>query len=272
MAKETYLKSLKIRKKTVIWITIITVVLALILSLVQPLEYRASGQLLVIQKQTGGFDAYTRAKSAEKIANDLAEIIYTSSFMDNVLASGFNINQQRFSSREDKKRKQWKNKIDVLVAPNSGLIKLNVYDKDKGQAAQIAQGIIFVLTTKSEQYHGGGKEIEIKTVDSPIVSNYPVRPNILVNVILGLVLGLFLSGIYVYLKPAPETLTKNLEEIKVSSKQTEKDFQRDFSQKVDFKNAFDNGYSKIKQSNEIEENDLESGDSFKDIGQSYPLI
>ncbi|MCD6219000.1 hypothetical protein J7K43_01270, partial [Candidatus Calescamantes bacterium] len=59
-------------------------------------------------------------------------------------------------------------------------------------------------------------------------------------------------------------------EIKVSSKQTEKDFQRDFSQKVDFKNAFDNGYSEVKQPNEIKENDLESADSFKDIGRFYP--
>jgi len=60
--------------------------------------------------------------------------------------------------------------------------------------------MIYVLVEQGSQYHGGGEQVEIKLIDKPIVSNYPVRPNLILNAIVALLVGLVVSFVYVYLK------------------------------------------------------------------------
>src|SRR5574340_566493 len=68
--------------------TLVGLVLALAFSLVQPLRYSSTVRLLITQTNVTGLDPYTAVKSTERIAQNLSEVIYTSSFFNAVMASG----------------------------------------------------------------------------------------------------------------------------------------------------------------------------------------
>ncbi|MDD4607457.1 MAG: hypothetical protein PHS07_04000 [Patescibacteria group bacterium] len=229
MNKNIFYKKIQWYKKEAILIVLAVLILSLILTFIQPFEYRASAQILVIRKQTAGMDAYTAVKSSEKIASGLTTIVYSSSFMGRVLSSGYEIDPQQFSEHEDKRRKEWKESIDAYVVPDTGLIKLNIYNQDKIQASQIAQAIIYVLTTSSDQYHGAGENVEIKVIDTPILSKYPVRPNIFINFILSLILGFLLATVYIYLKPIDNVLTQDLKRFKMTETIGQVNFKQDYT-------------------------------------------
>ncbi len=183
---------LKKQRKIVTVIISITVGLCLILTLLQPFEYRASFQFLVIQKQTENLDVYMATRSAEKLSENLSKIIYTSSFFEKVMALNPNL-KNNFSKNEIKKRKEWRKKIIARVSPQTGMLQIDVYDKSKKQTKEFAKAIAQALITKGQEYHGGGKNVEIKLVDAPLISYLPVRPNILLNLFTGLVLGTLTS-------------------------------------------------------------------------------
>lgn len=167
------------------------VVLSLVLSLVQPFLYSSQVRLLVIP-WGGGMDAYSALKSAEKIGENISQIIYTTSFFDKVLKARSDI-QYIWSEDEIKRRKQWKKMIKTEVIYGTGMIDITVYHKDKGQATAIAGAIADVLMTEGKNYFGM-PGLEIKMVSTPLASRYPVKPNLILNVLMGLILGL-LAGI-----------------------------------------------------------------------------
>ena len=70
---------------------------------------------------------------------------------------------------------------------------IKVYHTDVDQAELIASTIANVLTVQGTDLTSG-TNIEIRVVDQPLNSKWPVRPNILVNAFSGLVLGL-MAGI-----------------------------------------------------------------------------
>ncbi|MFH1610409.1 MAG: hypothetical protein ABIA91_00795 [Patescibacteria group bacterium] len=199
MHKNTYLNLIKKNWQVVALSTAILVLLTIIVSLVQPFEYRSKTGFLIVQRQTQNLDAYAAARASERLASNLANVIETDSFYNKVLNSGFRINID-WPEKEDKLRKAWQKMIDTSVSPESGIMTVNVYNKDKAQAEIVSRAIASVLIKDSAEYHGGGSSVVIKMVNTPLVSNYPVRPNILLNVFSALVLGLILSSGYVIYK------------------------------------------------------------------------
>jgi len=159
------------------------------LSFVFPLRYSSTMRLLIIQKQLSQSDPYTAMKASERLSENLGQIIYTTSFFEKVLASEFNIDRTIFKADETKKRKQWSQMIATQVMSGSGMLVVTVYHTDPDQASQIARAISFVLTTEGWQYVGGG-DLQVKLVDQPLQSKYPVKPNIPANAFAGFVLGL----------------------------------------------------------------------------------
>jgi len=189
-----YFKILNQEKGTIIIFVIFGIVLSLLLSLVVPWKYSSTMRLLVVQRQTN-LDAYTALKSAERVGDNLSQIIYTSSFFDKVLDTKFSIDKNYFKQDEIKRRKQWNKMIYARVLRGTGMMEVVVYHPDKSQATQIANAIAYVLTTESGNYVG--EVSAIKLVDSPLESRYPVKPNFVANVLSGLILGLVIGGGYV---------------------------------------------------------------------------
>lgn len=202
-----YIKRLILHKNLIYKITLSIIVVTVVVSLFMPQQYRAQAKLLVIQHQSQSLDAYLAAKSAEKVGKVLSEIVYSSSFFDEVWQAGFNIGTDWGETPRDR-RKIWKKRVSLNPIPQTSLIEINTYHTDGVSVEQLAQAMIYVLVERGSQYHGGGDQVQIKLVDKPIVSNYPVRPNLLFNALTALLIGLVISFIYVYLKPDKQEINK----------------------------------------------------------------
>ena len=196
-----YSKILRANWDIVALIMSIAIVFALIISLVQPFQYAATTKILVIQKQELNADAYTATKSAERIGKNLANILFTSSFYNEVIESN-NSFTSKFSQDSIERRKEWDKNVEANVTPETGILEISVYDTDKNYAAQLVRSIAYVLVTKGAEYHGGGSNVEIKIVDDVFMSKYPKRPNIILNGALALIIGFLFGSAFVVLNEA----------------------------------------------------------------------
>jgi len=181
--------------KTIAVSAVLVMVAAAALSFVRPLEYSSTMRLLIIQKAGVNLDPYTAIRSAERIADNLSQVIYTTVFYDKVNSAGFSIDRSYFDPIESKRRQQWSDMVSTQVTHETGFLQISVYHKDKDQASEIARAIAFVLTTEGNQFIGG-RDLEIRLVDAPLQSRWPVRPNVPLNAFLGAVIGVILSSLY----------------------------------------------------------------------------
>jgi capsular polysaccharide biosynthesis protein len=191
-----YLYALARGWKQVLLFALVTAFAGAGLSFLFPLQYSSSLRMLIIQKQLSQADPYTVIKASERISDNLAQIVYTTSFYDKVMEAKFNIDKSVFKTEESKKRRQWRDMIETRVVRGSGMLVVTVYHVDPKQAEQISRAIAFVLTTEGWQYIGGG-DLDVKLVDEPLLSRFPVRPNIPANAFMGFVLGVIAGTGYV---------------------------------------------------------------------------
>jgi len=198
------LSTIKKYWQKIIITTLCVVLLAIFISVIPTPQYRSRAKLLIVQKHSFDLDSYTALRSAERIALTFSQVIYTDSFMKQVLRiTPKNETSSLFLDDERKARREWQKKIKIHTVPNSSLLEISVYDKDSEQARQILSGISYVLINRGANYHGGDN-IVIKQVDSPLNSKHPVRPNIPLNIILALALGLFGSTAFFYYQSLKE--------------------------------------------------------------------
>lgn len=174
------------------------VVLAVLLSLTQPLEYSSTTRILITQ-ELGAVDAYTASRSAERIADDLSSVVYTSTFFDKVLATSFPIDKTYFPIDTIKQRHKWEKTIVASVSRSSGLLSIRAYHPDVTQAEQIARAVAYVITNEGWTYTSGSN-ITVQIVDEPLNSRYPVRPNLPVNAISGFFLGALGGAAFLFIQ------------------------------------------------------------------------
>lgn len=169
--------------------------LAILLSFLRPLEYSSTTRILITQ-DLGAVDAYTASRSSERIADELAGIVSTSTFYEKVMQSGYSIDATYFPDDQIKLRKKWQKAVSASVSRSSGLLTIKAFHPDVTQAEELALATSYVLTTQGWTYTSGAN-ITVQVVDEPLNSRYPVRPNLLVNGLSGLVLGLLGGAGYV---------------------------------------------------------------------------
>jgi capsular polysaccharide biosynthesis protein len=184
--------------KLIALVSSLLLVLACGVSFIEPLQYSSSIRLLIIQPAALNYDPYTAIRASASVGGNLAQIVYTTDFFNRVLASKYNIDASYFPDNDAKRRKKWGQMVSVRVEQGSGLLNITVYHTDKDQATEIARAIAYVMTTEGSGYVGGSG-LQIKLVDDPLVSNFPVKPNILANGFIGFVVGMFLAIGYVLL-------------------------------------------------------------------------
>lgn len=178
-------------------------VAGLLVTVAQPFEYGAKSKLLLVQSNVAGVDPYVISKSNGYLSDVLANVVSSNSFFSDVMNSGYHIDQGYFSGREDKIMEKWAETVDAKAINDTGIILINVYHPDRYQADQIAEAVNYILKTKNNQYHGAD-DVSIKVIDQPIVSSWPVKPNIFLNLGLALALGLVFSLSFIYLFPKSE--------------------------------------------------------------------
>jgi len=168
------------------WVILLLVVLiaglAFTLSMIQTLKYQSETRVLV------GHKTDTTDESIEYLSNLLGEMVQTSSFMDLVLINKDVIDN--FSDNALARKEEWLKTVDTEINEELGIITIRAYHTNQKQAVELAQTIANVLVVKGTLYHGQGNKVFTKQVDQVVVTNYPVKPNIILNTVLGLVIGL----------------------------------------------------------------------------------
>jgi capsular polysaccharide biosynthesis protein len=196
MQETHYIGTLLLGWKRILSFAAVSAVVGVALSFAFPLQYSSTLRLLIIQRQLSTADPYTAIKASERISENLSQAIYTTSFFDKVLETDFDIDRTVFKADEHRRRRQWERMVGTQVLRGSGMIVLTAYHTDKDEATKIANAIAYVLTTEGWQYVGGG-DLEVKIVDEPLQSRFPVKPNIPANAFMGFALGLIAGSGYV---------------------------------------------------------------------------
>ncbi|MBI2426337.1 MAG: hypothetical protein HYV34_00680 [Candidatus Kerfeldbacteria bacterium] len=155
------------------------VLLALLVSLFQPLEYRSEASILIIPRGVG--DGYQASRSAEKYAGTLTSVLPSMSFYNKVVLQDQSI-ASFYSGTEREIREAWEQSIDGSVKPDTGILHLSVYARRSVDAQRVMTVVIHVLENEGASYLGGNASVLLYTIDRPIVSRFPVRPNYPVNI------------------------------------------------------------------------------------------
>lgn len=191
------LVNLKRRYKFVVLIGFVVGIVSLLVSLLFPLEYRADAQALIISKSRYGVDPYTVVKSAERVGENLVQVIGTSDFYDKVmLQTGYNIDRTKFDSVSERaRRKLWQKTVQSSVVYGTGVLNISAYSIDPNQAKQMAGATVDTLASKGWEYVGG--DVTIKVVNQPVATRFPVRPNLALNFVMGFLVGGVLSSVLI---------------------------------------------------------------------------
>lgn len=178
---------------TIILFAIVGGLLSATLSFLRPLEYSSRVRLLVIQRGNVPGDAYNAIKSTEGISESLSEIMTTSSFLQKVLAQD-TVDRRTFRGDDRQKRKKWLKTIQPSVVRGTGFIDVVAYHTDPSQATEITKAVSGILISEGWQFVS--TPIEVKMVDAPLESRFPVRPNFFTNAFVGLLLGAAVGYLY----------------------------------------------------------------------------
>lgn len=184
-------------RRRLILCSLVGLILGVALAFLFPLEHSATSRLLIIPSATLGVDPYTAIKSAERISENLAQIVGTSSFFEQVLRTRnqFQLDTSRFENiTERQRRKEWEKMVSPQPLSGTSLFAVTVYHTDREQASRWSEAIDSVLASRGFEYTG--KDTQIKIVDTPVVSRFVSRPNFPVFGFLGLALGAFLGAIW----------------------------------------------------------------------------
>lgn len=187
-------------KKILIAMGILCGLIAGGITLLFPLQYRADAQVYILSQARFGVDPYTVAKSGERIAENLAQVMGTEDFYTKVKSDTASQVDwayfEKYQLRE--KMKLWKKTIDPTVVFGTSILTISAFHQDPDQAIAIAAGAANTVVGKTSEYVGG--DVSIRLVSQPIVTRFPVQPNLLVNVLVGMMAGILLAGFVVVRK------------------------------------------------------------------------
>lgn len=192
---------LKQKRQTLISIFLLFLVIGLLVVLMQDFKYGAKSKILVIQGGAERVDPFSVSRSVEYLSDLFTKVVYSNTFFDSVMESDFNIDKNYFGQSFDKKMKTWRNTVSAKSLEDSGIIVINVYHEDSYQASQIALAVNHVLISNNQDYHGLGSSVKINVIDQPIVSSYPVKPNLIYSLLIIIAGSLFVGLVYIYLFP-----------------------------------------------------------------------
>jgi len=174
--------------------TVLGAVLALGFSFLQPLRYSSTERLLITQTNAAGLDPYTALKSTERIAQNLSELIYTTSFF-NAVMSRAQIDPAYFPTDEAQKRSKWRNTIETQVSAGTGIMTVVAYHTDRAQVADLVVRTAQELVNITPNYFGYAVRVQI--IDDPLTSRFYTKPDFLKNTMLGAIAGFLLGTAWV---------------------------------------------------------------------------
>jgi len=179
-------------KLILLWGLVFACALAIV-TLFLPKQYSAETEVLIISRSKTGTDAYTQAKSAERIGENLTRIIKTTDFYNKVIKSSYNFNKTDWTNLDERKRrKKWNKDIQSSVMYGTGIMKIEAFADSKTDAVTLVNALSSTVASHGWEYVGG--DVVIKMVTKPLEPRFPSRPNFVVNILLGFIIGLLLAS------------------------------------------------------------------------------
>lgn len=169
-------------------------VLAMLVSLLQPWRFSSTVRLLITQTNATGIDPYTAIKSTERIGQNLAELVYSSSFFNAVMNQG-GIDRTYFPTDEIDKRKAWQEAIETSVVPGTGVMQVVAYHSNRDQATAIAIGVAKELVAQAPNFYG--YSVRLQVIDDPLPSRFYAKPDLVQNSAFGLIFGFLIGSAWV---------------------------------------------------------------------------
>lgn len=159
-----------------------------------PLEYRADAQVLVISKTRYGVDPYTVVKSAERVGENIAAVMRTNDFFEKVWEQSAYKPDKSYFERvpERTKLKRWSKSVQPSVVYGTGVLTISGYGRTSKQAIALAGAAADAIVAHGWEYVGG--DVTLKVVNKPVVTGWPVRPNVFMYGMVGFFAGLILAG------------------------------------------------------------------------------
>ena len=171
---------------------------AIAFSFLSPIQYSSSVRLLITQANTVGTDPYTTLKFTERIAGSLSELLYSSSFANNIISEAKGLSQTAFSTDEYERRKQWQKTIETAVTPGTGIMVITAYQTTRDQATSLVDAASHELALQAPNYFGSN--VRVQVIDTPLPSQWIARPTFLKNGLFGAVLGFMIGLIWAVAK------------------------------------------------------------------------
>lgn len=183
--------------KIIIASAIICALVAFIIAAMLPAKYQSDISMIVIQKQsTEKVDAFSATKSAEFLSNVFTKVVFTTSFFNAVQDAPFDV-EREFSRDPEKRQKEWNKMIKVKKVNNTSIINISVLNESRKTAEETAKAIAYIYKTNSEEYHGGGEQVEVRLIDGPNTPLKPTVPHIGLSTGIGALVGLLGAVLYI---------------------------------------------------------------------------
>jgi len=212
MDTKDFIQLAKKRRTTVIGITLVFVIIGLLITLAQPLKYRSKSRLLILQPDTAA-DAYAIARSNQYVGGLISEVIYSGAFLDSLNSSTYSFDRSLFKGDYKQNIKLWKKTVFARSGGDTGVIDIEIYNTNPDEAKNISLAVNQLIISGQSPYKFNANQTKITVIDEPIVSSFPVKPNIAINLGMSILFG-FLSGCsYIYLFPKKKLSEKLAKEI-----------------------------------------------------------
>lgn len=179
---------------------IILTIIALLFSLaVVPMRYSADARILIAPRAIPGVDPYTSTKAAERIAQNLGQVVGSSQFFKRVISlSANNIDLTYFPTDELKRRKLWSRTVEASVVYNTGILHIRAFHPERDQAVKIAQSVTQLLATSGNDFAITSSDFRV--MDAPVASRYPTKPNFAVIGLVSFLGGALVTAIFLGIK------------------------------------------------------------------------
>jgi len=234
MEINTFIQNVKKRKSKLFVFILIFLIVAATISFSQPLKYSASSRLLIIQEGSTS-DPYTIAKSNQYIGSLLSEAVYSGSFLELLAANSNNIDWSYFSGNYKQQLKRWEKTISARNINDTGVMEINIYHPNSDQAKKIAIVVNNLIVTQNNNYQGSTDMVTVKVIDQPVVSSWPVKPNLPLNFGAALIFGLLFGLTYIYYFPkSKKNSITPIQKTIINNQESKYNYEEETENKSDF--------------------------------------
>jgi capsular polysaccharide biosynthesis protein len=186
--KQAKLITAKMKEAIIKWqsallFSLISAAVVFSVSAVVPPTYKSQFSMLIGLKDFSG--RQDLSASTNYLGQSAIEIANSTVFLDEI-----NVYSSLIQSDPEKALKDWRKQVKISKKNDSGLLVFEIYGKNKNQTLALASEISKKIPGKFSQYLGDSQKVELNLLSGPFANNYPAKPNVFLNTIIGFLVGL----------------------------------------------------------------------------------